>query len=132
MRLVKNCCLLVFGFVMMFVARPTLVSATTPDPVLEWIGIMNDTAIAGGTNPLVTSRVVALVSSSVFDAVNGIEGRYQPIHVTTEAPRHASVRAAAVQAAYAMLLKLTPRSQIRSRCIAMPRLRRSWERGRNP
>jgi membrane-associated phospholipid phosphatase len=99
---------LVFGFAMMLVARPTLVSATVPDPVLEWIGIMNDTALAGGTNPLITSRVVALVSSSVFDAVNGIEGRYQPIHVTTEAPRHASARAAAVQAAYAMLLKLYP------------------------
>jgi hypothetical protein len=108
MRLAKNCCLLVFGFVMMLVARPTLASATVPDPVLEWIGIMNDTALAGGTNPLITSRVVALVSSSVFDAVNGIEGRYQPIHVTTEAPRHASARAAAVQAAYAMLLKLYP------------------------
>jgi hypothetical protein len=52
--------------------------------------------------------VVALVSSSVFDAVNGIEDRYQPIHVTAEAPRHASERAAAVQAAYAMLLKLYP------------------------
>ena len=69
---------------------------------------MNDTVLAGGTNPLVTSRQVALVSSSVFDAVNGIEERFQPIHVTAEAPRHASVRAAAIQAAYAMLLKLYP------------------------
>jgi hypothetical protein len=108
MRLVKNCCLLVFGFVMMLVARPTLVSATVPDPVLEWIGIMNDTVLAGATNPLVTSRVVALVSSSVFDAVNGLEGRHQQIHVMDDPPRHASERAAAIQAAYAMLLKLYP------------------------
>ena len=108
MRLSKKSCLLVLGFAMLLVARPMSVLAATPDPVLEWIGIMNDTVLAGGTNPLVTSRVVALVSSSVFDAVNGIEERYQPIHVTAEAPRHASERAAAVQAAYAMLVKLYP------------------------
>ena len=69
---------------------------------------MNDTVIAGGTNPLVTSRNVAFVSASVFDAVNGIEPRYRPLLVTPNAPRHASQRAAAIQAAYAMLLKLYP------------------------
>ena len=108
MPLLKGICVLVLGLAMLLVARPMSVLASTPDPVLEWIGIMNDTVLAGGTNPLVTSRVVALVSSSVFDAVNGIEERFQPIHVTVEAPRHASERAAAVQAAYAMLLKLYP------------------------
>jgi membrane-associated phospholipid phosphatase len=108
MRLLRKSCLLALGFAMLLVARPMSVSATTPDPVLEWIGIMNDTVLAGGTNPLVTSRVVALVSSAAFDAVNGIEERFQPIHVTAEAPRQASERAAAVQAAYAMLLKLYP------------------------
>ena len=108
MRLLKKSCLLVLGFVMLLAARPMSISATTPDPVLEWIGIMNDTVLAGKTNALITSRVVALVSSSVFDAVNGIEDRYRPIHVTADASRHASVRAAAVQAAYAMLLKLYP------------------------
>jgi hypothetical protein len=108
MQLLKKSFLLVFGLVMLLVARPISMSAATPDPVLEWIGIMNDTVLVGKTNPLVTSRVVALVSSSVFDAVNGIEGRYQPIHVRAEAPRHASVRAAAIQAAYAMLLNLYP------------------------
>ena len=108
MRLLKKPCLLVLGSVMLLAACPMSISAATPDPVLEWIGIMNDTVLAGGTNPLVTSRVVALVSASVFDAVNGIEERYQQIHVMTNAPRHASERAAAVQAAYAMLLKLYP------------------------
>jgi hypothetical protein len=108
MRLLKKC-LLMLCFVTLLAARPTLVSAAHPDPVLEWIGIMNDTVLADKTNPLITSRVVALVSSSVFDAVNGIEDRYQPIHVKAEAPHHASVQAAAVQAAYAMLLKLYPK-----------------------
>jgi membrane-associated phospholipid phosphatase len=87
---------------------PVPMSAATPDPVLEWIGVMNDTVIAGGTNPLVTSRVVALVSASVFDAVNGIDPRFRPLHVRADAPHHASQRAAAIQAAYAILLNLYP------------------------
>jgi membrane-associated phospholipid phosphatase len=90
-------------------ARPLPVAATTlSDPVLEWNTIMNDTVIAGGTSPLATSRVVALVSASVFDAVNGIKPRYKPLHVRPDAPRHASQRAAAIQAAYAMLINLYP------------------------
>jgi membrane-associated phospholipid phosphatase len=90
-------------------ARPLPVAAAThSDPVLEWNAIMNDTVIAGGTNPLVTSRVVALVSGSVFDAVNGIRPHYQPLHVRPNAPRYASQRAAAIQAAYAMLSNLYP------------------------
>ena len=85
---------------------PVPAAAAVPDPVLEWIGIMNTTVLAGGTNPLATTRVVALVSGSVFDAVNGINPRYTPLHVPPLAPASASQRAAAVQAAYAMLLKL--------------------------
>src|SRR2546429_7909936 len=80
MQLLKKSCLLVLGLAMLVLARPMSVLAATADPVLEWIGIMNDTVLAGGTNPLVTSRVVALVSASLFDAVNGIDGRLQPIH----------------------------------------------------
>lgn len=108
MRLLKNARLLVLGLAMLQVAIPLRLSAAPPDPVLEWIGIMNNTVLAGQTNPLVTSRVVALVSASVFDAVNGLDGRYQQIHVTATPPHNASKRAAAVQAAYAMLLYLYP------------------------
>jgi membrane-associated phospholipid phosphatase len=89
-------------------ASPQLVSATTLDPVLEWIGVMNTTVIAGGSSPLVTSRVVAIVSASVFDAVNGIDPRFRPLHVRPDAPPHASQRAAAIQAAYASLVNLYP------------------------
>jgi membrane-associated phospholipid phosphatase len=84
------------------------VSAFASDPVLDWIAITNDSAISSGTNPLVTSRVISLVSVSVFDAVNGVEPRYHPLHVRPDAPRHASAGAAAVQAAYAILIRLYP------------------------
>lgn len=92
----------------LLIAFPARVSAAAQDPVLEWMQITNDTVIAAGTSPLFTGRQVALVSSSVFDAVNGIERRYQPIHVRAKAPHDASQRAAAIQAAYAMLIRLYP------------------------
>jgi hypothetical protein len=89
-------------------ATPVASTAAVPDPVLEWIGIMNDSTLAAKTNPLVSTRVVALVSAAVFDAVNGIEPRFQPLHVKPNAPHHASQRAAAIQSAYAILLHLFP------------------------
>jgi PAP2 superfamily len=89
-------------------AAPIPLAAATPDPVLEWIGIMNDTAIAGGSNPIVTGRIAALVSASVFDAVNGIEPRFHSLYVKPDALRHASRRAAAIQAAYVILLDAYP------------------------
>jgi hypothetical protein len=92
--------------VMLLATGPATVLAAKPDPVLEWIGIMNSTVIAGGTSPLVTSRNVALVSASVFDAVNGIDPRFQPLHVKPNAPHHASQRAAAIQASYEILNRL--------------------------
>lgn len=97
-----------FTLAVFFAVAPALTPAASPDPVLEWIGIMNDTVIKGGTSPLVTSRVVALVSASVFDAVNGIEPRFRPQYVRPNAQHPASQRAAAIQAAYAILLHLYP------------------------
>ncbi len=85
------------------------VAAAVPaDPVLEWAAIMNDTVLAGGTSPFASTRVAAMVSASVFDAVNGIKPRYRPLHVRPRAPRYASQRAAAVQAAYAILINQYP------------------------
>jgi hypothetical protein len=49
-----------------------------------------------------------MVQAAVFDAVNGIERRYTHIRVEPAAPRGASQRAAAVQAAYGVLVKLYP------------------------
>jgi len=101
-----------FGLVVLLgvlcIASSLAANAAAPDPVLQWNAIMNDTVMAAGTNPLLSTRVVALVSGSVFDAVNGINPRYQPLHVRPAAPRNASQRAAAIQAAYAMLIKIYP------------------------
>src|SRR3984893_4309831 len=87
-------------------ASPLPVSAATPDRVLEGMGVMNTAVLTAGTAPNVTSRVVALVSASVFDAVNGIEPRFRPLLVRPDASHTASQRAAAIQAAYAILMHL--------------------------
>jgi hypothetical protein len=92
--------------VTLLAVSPLSVSAATPDPVLEWIAVMNNTVLAAGTAPNVTGRVVALVSASVFDAVNGIDPRFRPLHVRPDAPHNASQHAAAIQAAYAILMNL--------------------------
>src|SRR5262249_46935186 len=78
------------------------------DVVTDWNQIMAETALATKTSPLVTTRVAAIVQVAVFDAVNGIARRYTPIHVKPNAPRGASRRAAAIQAAYATLVALYP------------------------
>ena len=81
------------------------------DEVTDWNVNLFLAAHTANTNPLVTIRVAAIVQAAVFEAVNGIERRYTPIHVTADAPRGASQRAAAVQAAYASLLLLFPAQQ---------------------
>jgi len=98
------CALLLSGMAVR--PRPAAAAAAAPDPVLEWIGVMNSTVLTAGTAPNVTGRVVALVSASVFDAVNGIEPRFRPLHVRPDAPHNASQRAAAIQAAYVILMNL--------------------------
>jgi membrane-associated phospholipid phosphatase len=83
-------------------------SQLNADVVTDWNQIMVQTVITGKTSPVVSTRVTAIVAAAVFDAVNGIERRYTPIHVDFAAPVGASKRAAAVQAAYATLVLLYP------------------------
>lgn len=78
------------------------------DEVTDWNGYMLHAALVAHTSPMVTSRVGAMVQAAVFDAVNGIERRYTPVHVTPNAPRGASTRAAVAQAAYTILVHLFP------------------------
>ena len=99
-RAVTSWVVTVLVLVFLFGVSGPSAAAATPDPVLQWIGIMNDTALAGGTSPFFTSRIAAMVSASVFDAANGIDPRFQPLHVRPNAPHGASQRAAAIQGAY--------------------------------
>ena len=92
-----------------FVLQSIVASASRVDEVLTWNAIAVRTmlvppAVGGALQP----RTLAIVHVSIFDAVNGIERRYTPIHVEPNAPRGASRRAAAVQAAYTALVLMFP------------------------
>lgn len=94
----------------LLVSVPALIlaSAAGADEVTDWHEHMLVAVAKGGGNSQIRSRNAAHVSAAVFDAVNGIERRYTPIHVAADAPRGASKRAAAVQAAYAILVSRFP------------------------
>jgi hypothetical protein len=83
-----------------------VVSTARADDVTDWNQHMLRAVTVAGTSPLVTTRVAAIVQASVFDAVNGIDRKYAPVHVAPAAPAGASRRAAAVQAAYTALVAL--------------------------
>src|SRR6267142_4136750 len=97
-------------FVVLTLAALSLVGVrpAAADVVTDWNQITLNAIKTAGTSPAATPRVLAIVQASVFDAVNGIERRYTPYHVDFDAPRGASRRAAAIQAAYATLVKLFP------------------------
>jgi hypothetical protein len=78
------------------------------DQISNWNTIMFRAAQTAGTTPLVMTRVAAIVQGAVFDAVNGIERRYTPLHVDPAAAPGASKRAAAVLAAYTTLVSIYP------------------------
>jgi PAP2 superfamily len=85
-----------------------MASAIRADEVTDWHEHLLASLGKAGTNPIVSTREAALVSAAVFDAVNGVERRYAPIHVPPAAPKGTSKRAAAIQAAYAVLLARFP------------------------
>ena len=81
------------------------------DEVTDWNRIMLDALLVPPAPGPLAPRPAAIFQGSVFNAVNGIERRFTPIHVTPAAPPGGPQRAAAVQAAYASLAHLFP-SQI--------------------
>jgi hypothetical protein len=87
------------------------ISTLRADEVTDWNQIMFQTALVAQTNPVDIFRNAAIVQSAVFDAVNGVGRKYTPIHVQPAAPRESSARAAAIQAAYASLVRLYPAQQ---------------------
>jgi hypothetical protein len=104
MRIVKAVCLLVLDLATIL----TVTSIVRADDVTDWNQHMLRAGTVGGTSPIVMTRVAAIVQASVFDAVNGIDRKYAPIHVSPGAAAGASRRAAAVEAAYTALVALYP------------------------
>ena len=103
----------IVGLVVPLAAMPPATAASgtgtaATDMVTQW----NLTMIAGleaaAIPPPPSARIGAIVQTSVFDAVNGIERRYAFYRVAPAAPRGASRAAAAAGAAYTTLVALIP------------------------
>jgi hypothetical protein len=61
--------------------------------------------------PATQIRTLAIAHAAMFDAVNGIAGKYAPLRVTESAPPGARAEAAAAQAAHTALSSLLPAKQ---------------------
>jgi hypothetical protein len=98
------------SFLVLVALAGGLVGTARADEVTDWNRIMFEAALVPpATSPIVMTRVAAIVQASVFEAINGIERRYSPVHATPGEPLPgASRRAAVVQAAYAALVRLYP------------------------
>lgn len=101
------------------------------DEVTDWNQIMLEATLVPPATPApVSTRSTAIVQAAVFDAVNGIDPHYTPIHVFRTGPRNASKRGAAVQAAYAILIRLYPAQSDmfgQQRSASLAAIARGWD-----
>src|SRR5450432_3071278 len=81
------------------------------DVVLDWNAIAVNTAVANKQSPFAQARYAAIVQLAVFEAVNSITHDYRPYLGTITAPADASPEAAAIEAAFQVLLAYFPGSQ---------------------
>jgi hypothetical protein len=95
-------------------AAPTAATTTSGDPtvVSEWNQIAV-TTLAGDTTKqgVETFLYTAFVQAAVYDAVVGVKGRYEPYSFHARARRGTSAQAAAVAAAYKVLVTYVPSAQ---------------------
>ena len=96
-------------------ATQTATAATTAgDPMVisDWNALAVTTFGADPAKaPQETPLYVGFVQAAVYNAVVGIDGRYQPYRFHARAPRGASAQAAAVAAAHKVLVNYSPYAQ---------------------
>jgi hypothetical protein len=99
------------GGVLVACAFGGFAGAARADTVTDWNAIMQATVSAPPTNPFFQARWGAIVQLAVFEAVNAIEGDYEPyLGGVIVAPPGASTEAATIAAAYRTLVVLRPGS----------------------
>src|SRR5256886_11081332 len=77
------------------------------DVVTDWNELAFRVSLIGGASAQNAGRVAAIVHAAVFDALNGIDRRYTPIHVAPpDSCLGASRPTAVVQAAYEILSRV--------------------------
>ena len=88
-------------------ARTT--GADNPSVISDWNALAVNTFTADPAKvPQETPLYTAFVQAAVYNAVVGIDGRYEPYRFHAHAPRGASAQAAAVAAAYNVVVTYSP------------------------
>jgi hypothetical protein len=83
-------------------------SVSVADVVTEWNQKAGACVLEAKIYPFAGTRVMAIVHTAMFDAINSIEGRYTPYKFKVSAPAGSSPEAAGVAAAHAALVRLFP------------------------
>jgi hypothetical protein len=93
---------------LLFVVAIVFPRASTADVVTEWNQRAGACVLEAKMYPFAGTRVMAIVHTAMFDAINSIEGSYTSYKFKVSAPAGSSPEAAAVAAAHAALVKLFP------------------------
>src|SRR5215468_11992709 len=90
-------------------------SAVAQNAITDWNNIAITAARAskapGAASGSTTAIYIAYVELAVYNAVNAIDGGFEPYKYTLTAPAGSSAGAAAIQAAYETLLQVLPDQQ---------------------
>jgi hypothetical protein len=93
-------------------ATPTTMAADDPTVISDWNEIAVTTLLGDTTKQLVEDFLyLGFVQAAVYDAVVGVEGRYEPYRFHAHAPRGTSAQAAAAAAAHKVLVTYVPSAQ---------------------
>ncbi|HEY3518496.1 MAG TPA: vanadium-dependent haloperoxidase, partial [Gammaproteobacteria bacterium] len=87
-------------------------SGAHADAVLDWNEVALAEVSASGQLPPDGARTMAMVHVAVFDAVNAIDRRYEPVALKERGPGDASIDAAVASAAYGVLAGLFPSREL--------------------
>src|SRR5712692_11527063 len=82
------------------------------DVVTDWNLTTLQAVAAAGLNPQRQQRVAAMVHVAMHDAVNSVTPLYEAYAVHVSLSAGASIEAAAVQAAYGVLIRLLPAAML--------------------
>jgi PAP2 superfamily len=107
----RKICLLVMATMStaFIVPSPVPASAEIPDQVLEWNRhATNELIVTAGQAPPVAALHLAIVHGAIYDAVNAIDGDFEPYLVAPPAEPWYSEDAAAAAAAHEVLVWLLP------------------------
>ena len=84
--------------------------AYNEDVILQWNRVLKETVSTPGLHPatIMPVRSYSMMHAAMFDAVNSIDGGYTPYLTEVPGSKHASIEAAAAQAAHDVLASLYP------------------------